>query len=148
MPEDYDSAAAPNPAFLKLGYRSGSRGVVIGLPEGDANPLAPLPDGLVSLKMPEELETVEGDLNYIHLFINSRAELGRLIGGLRDRLAPGGMLWISWLKQASAKRHGSLLGDVNENGIRKLALSAGLVDVKVASLDGDWSALKLVRRKH
>ena len=147
MPEDNDTATAPNPAFQKLGYRAGTRGVIIGAPEGDANPLAPFAAGLVSLATLEELEKEEGELDYIHLFANSRAELAHVIGRLKDRLAPGGILWISWIKQDSAKRHGGLPGDVNENVIRKLALSAGLVDVKVAALDGDWSALKLVRRK-
>jgi hypothetical protein len=39
-------------------------------------------------------------------------------------------------------------GDLNENTIRRMALTGGLVDVKVASLDGEWSALKLVWRRH
>lgn len=147
MSEDNDNPTTPNPAFQKLGYRAGTRGVIIGAPEADANPLAPLVEGLVSLASVEELQALEGELDYIHLFVNSRAELAHIIGGLKDRLAPGGMLWISWIKLAAAKRQGGLPGELNENVIRKLALSAGLVDVKVAALDTEWSALKLVRRK-
>jgi hypothetical protein len=148
MPEDNDNSTTPNPAFQKLGSRAGTRGVIIGAPEGDANPLAPLADGLLSLATTEDLQAVEGELDYVHLFVNNRAELAHIISSLKDRLAPGGMLWISWIKLAAAKRHGGLPGELNENVIRKLALSAGLVDVKVAALDTEWSALKLVRRKH
>jgi hypothetical protein len=148
MPEDNETAIIPNPSFQKIGYRSGSRAVVIGAPEARENPLAPLPEGVSSLQRSDELKEVEGELDYIHLFTNSRAELAHVMGGLRDKLAPGGMLWISWIKQTSSKRHGGMPGDVNENVVRKLALSSGLVDVKVAALDTDWSALKLVRRKH
>jgi hypothetical protein len=52
------------------------------------------------------------------------------------------------IKQSSSRRGEGLPGDLNENVIRRLALTSGLVDVKVAALDQDWSALKLVRRKH
>jgi hypothetical protein len=41
-----------------------------------------------------------------------------------------------------------MFSDLNENIIRRLALTHGLVDVKVAALDRDWSALRLVHRKH
>lgn len=38
---------------------------------------------------------------------------------------------------------------MTENLIRNSALTIGLVDVKVAALDEDWSGLKLVwRREH
>jgi hypothetical protein len=35
---------------------------------------------------------------------------------------------------------------VTENGIRDVVLPLGLVDVKVAALDTDWSGLKIVWR--
>jgi hypothetical protein len=36
---------------------------------------------------------------------------------------------------------------VSENDIRDTALARGLVDVKVAAIDQDWSGLKLVWRR-
>jgi hypothetical protein len=36
--------------------------------------------------------------------------------------------------------------DLDENGIRELALPLGVVDVKVCAIDTTWSGLKLVRR--
>jgi hypothetical protein len=67
---------------------------------------------------------------------------------LRERLAPGGSLWISWIKQSSVRGGGGFPGDLNENTIRRLALAGGLVDVKVVALDAEWSGLKLVWRRH
>lgn len=141
-------ASEPNPALKKLGLRPGMKAAVIGVPEGDDNPLAPLPDGTALVAQADDLADSDGQLEYIHFFARNRTELTRQFAGLRDRLAPGGSLWISWIKQSSARRGGGLPGDLNENVIRRLALSGGLVDVKVASLDQEWAALKLVHRKH
>jgi hypothetical protein len=129
--------------------RPGITGVVISAPEDDSNPLLPLPEGITAVDGVEGLEGQDGPLDYIHYFARSRAELTKLFPQLRERLAPGGSLWISWIKQASG-RHvgGGLAGDLNENVVRRLALTSGLVDVKVAALDHDWSGLKLVFRKH
>jgi hypothetical protein len=96
----------------------------------------------------EELAAVEGTFDYLHLFARSRADLVKDFPVLRDKLAAGGSLWISWIKQSSARGGGGLPGDLNENTVRRLALAGGLVDVKVASLDAEWSGLKLVWRRH
>ncbi|MEP7269167.1 MAG: DUF3052 domain-containing protein [Saprospiraceae bacterium] len=50
-----------------------------------------------------------------------------------------GMIWFSWYKKAS-----KLGTELNENIIRDTALALDLVDVKVASVDDIWSALKMV----
>ena len=39
------------------------------------------------------------------------------------------------------------VSDITENLLRELVLPTGLVDVKVAALDEDWSGLKFVWRK-
>jgi hypothetical protein len=143
-----NDAIAENPAHKRLGLRPGVTGVVISPPEDDDNPLLPLPEGITALAQVEDLAAQDGQLDFIHYFARSRADLSRVLPQLRDRLAPGGSLWISWMKQASAHRGGSLPGDLNDNVIRRMALTTGLVDVKVAALDQDWSGLKLVFRKH
>ena len=96
----------------------------------------------------EDFTSQQERLDYIHYFARNRAELARVFPQLRDGLAPSGSLWISWIKQTSARRGGGLPGDLNENVVRRIGLTSGLVDVKVAALDQDWSALKLVHRKH
>ena len=53
-----------------------------------------------------------------------------------------GMVWISWPKGKS-----KITTDLNRDMIREYGLSIGLVDVKVAAMDEDWSGLKFVYRK-
>ena len=52
------------------------------------------------------------------------------------------MIWVSWPKK-SAK----VDTDITEDVVRDLALSSGLVDVKVCAIDETWSGLKLVIRR-
>lgn len=142
-----NDAIAENPLHKRLGLRPGIAGVVVSPPEGDDNPLLPLPEGITALPQVEDLAAHEGQLDYIHYFAHSRNELTRAFPQLREKLAPGGSLWISWIKQSSVRGGGGLPGDLNENVIRRMALMSGLVAVKVAALDQDWSGLKLVYRK-
>jgi len=150
MPEEQHDALEPhdavNPLHKKLGIRPGLAGAVVALPE-DSGLLDPLPEGFASLASSDDLDPQGSKLDYLHYFATNRAELTRGFSALRDALAPKGVLWISWIKQSSARKGGGLPGDLNENTVRRLALTGGLVDVKVAALDGEWSALKLVRRK-
>jgi len=141
-----NEAAAGNPLHKKLGIRAQMKGLVIEPPQDDDNPLLPLPDGFSVLDELKGLATAAGPFDYIHVFARDRADLVAAFDELRNRLAPGGSLWISWMKQSSRGR--GLLGDLNENVVRRLALTHALVDVKVAALDRHWSALKLVHRRH
>ncbi|MBI1359238.1 MAG: DUF3052 family protein [Alphaproteobacteria bacterium] len=79
---------------------------------------------------------------FIHLFVRDTAELEAMLPGLEPRLSESGIIWVSWPKKTSA-----MFKDLTEDGIRAVALPMGLVDVKVAAVDEDWSGLKLVRRK-
>ena len=74
--------------------------------------------------------------------MSNEAALARDLPKLETRLAQGGMLWVSWPKKTS-----KLFVDLTEDGIRRLCLPMGLVDVKVCAVDADWSGLKLLRRK-
>lgn len=142
MPDEED-----NPLHKRLRLRAGDSGLVIAPPQDDDNPLLPLPEGFKVLASLSELDSTEDQFDYLHVFSRDRAELAEAFSRLRDRLHPGGSLWISWLK-VSGKHGGGQAIDLNENVIRRLALTHGLVDVKIAALDRDWSALLLVHRKH
>jgi len=80
-------------------------------------------------------------LNFIHFFSKNLAELNQEFPGLKKRLRPDGMLWISWPKGSSGMKT-----DLNENLIREIGLKNGLVDVKISAIDENWSALKFVYR--
>jgi hypothetical protein len=140
--------AAENPLHKKLGLRPAIAGAIVAPTEDSAGLLAPLPERYLVFNSVEELAASEGPFDYLHVFARSRADLVKDFNQLRDHLAPGGSLWVSWIKQSSVRKGGGLPGDLNENAIRRLALASGLVDVKVASLDAEWSALKLVWRRH
>ncbi len=61
---------------------------------------------------------------------------------LGHRIFPAGAIWVAWPRRAGGHE-----SDIREQDIRDLALPLGLVDVKVAALDEDWSGLRLVWRK-
>lgn len=50
------------------------------------------------------------------------------------------------LRIAWPKRSSGVPTDLDENGIRDIALPLGVVDVKVCAVDATWSGLTLVRR--
>ncbi len=80
-------------------------------------------------------------LDFAMIFIKSQAEMKEQFPKFARRLAPSGMLWVSWPKKASG-----MATDLNENDVRRLGLLAGLVDVKVCAVDEVWSGLKFVIR--
>lgn len=49
-------------------------------------------------------------------------------------------------RRRQPRRAGGHRSDVTDKEVRAAVLPTGLVDVKVAALDHDWSALKFVRR--
>ena len=61
---------------------------------------------------------------------------------LVDSLPKQSALWVAWPRKA-----GGHVSDVDENLLRSELLPTGVVDVKVAALDPDWSGLKFVWRK-
>ncbi|MCE5254723.1 MAG: hypothetical protein LLG45_11060 [Actinomycetia bacterium] len=143
-----ENPAGENPLHKKLGLRPGISGAVIGAPADDDDPLAPLPEGLTVLAGIEEVSTLTGPYDYMHVFARDRGDLAAAFDGMRDKLAPGGSLWVSWMKQSSDRRARGTFTDLNETVIRRIALTHGMIDVKVVALDRDWAALRLVRRKH
>jgi hypothetical protein len=74
-------------------------------------------------------------------FTKERSELEKRFAVLASRLDPAGGLWICWPKRAS-----KVPTDVTEDVVRGVALSHGLVDVKVCAVDAVWSGLRCVVR--
>jgi hypothetical protein len=120
----------------KLGWKEGSKAIVIAPPSNYGD----LVDATAIT--PKKTAPATGSFDFIHLFVRDMASLARDLPKLEPRLADGGMIWISWPKKTS-----KLFIDLTEDGIRKICLPMGLVDVKVCAVDNDWSGLKLYRRK-
>ncbi|MEY4783329.1 MAG: hypothetical protein RIR41_1264 [Pseudomonadota bacterium] len=122
--------------IAKLGLKDGVKAIAIAPPANYAE----LTDNAAIT--PRKSAPATGSFDFIHLFVSNEAALARDLPKLETRLAQGGMLWVSWPKKTS-----KLFVDLTEDGIRRLCLPMGLVDVKVCAVDADWSGLKLLRRK-
>ncbi|WP_426516589.1 DUF3052 family protein [Diaminobutyricibacter sp. McL0618] len=122
------------PLWKKLGMKPGSRVLVAHADAGWRIPDAP--DGVEWVRGDDE-----GALDLVLAFYRSAADYAAELDGLGERIFPAGTLWIAWPRKAAG--HVSDLGDTV---VRNAALERGLVDVKVAQVDDDWSALKVVWR--
>lgn len=119
----------------KLGVKPGMRVVVMRAPKSYADVLA---------EMKERAQVASGllgEFDFIQYFATSEQQLEAVLGNLASHLKPNGMLWVSWPKQTSP-----LASGLDGNTVRRQGLAAGLVDVKVAAVDDDWSGLKFVYR--
>jgi hypothetical protein len=74
-------------------------------------------------------------------FYRRSSALARDAPTLGALITPNGAVWVAWPRKAAG--HVSDLGD---EVVRATLLPTGLVDVKVAALDEDWSGLKFVWR--
>jgi len=128
-------AGSTTPQLGKLGIVPGARWSVIGADPGWRFETAPDAAAEVAATAPADVVVV---------FVRAAAELEPALVDNEQRVFPAGALWIAWPRKAAG--HVSDLGDAV---VREAALARRLVDVKVAALDHDWSALKLVwRREH
>jgi hypothetical protein len=120
------------PQAAKLGLKPGHRVSMHQPPHGWA--LSAPPDGLAR-------PGPDGQADVIVAFFSEAADIAAQIGELGRRIYPAGALWVAWPRRAAGHR-----SDITENFIRDQALPIGLVDVKVAAIDDDWSGLRLVWR--
>jgi hypothetical protein len=123
------------PLAQKLGYKPGHRVRLIGAPADYADLIGPALDEVVVLP------ATRGEFDLIHAFFTTEAKLLKALPVLARHLKPAGMLWLSWPKKTS-----SLESDLDREVVRPAGLAAGLVDVKVCAVDGEWSGLKFVIR--
>lgn len=126
------------PLLKKLGVKDDMSALLIAVPD-DITPLVNY-DGWRKRKAPKTLRGFSGGpYDYIHIFSKDENSLASAIRDMKSVLADTGMIWISWPKKSSG-----VDSTVNGDVVRRLALRAGLVDVKVCAVDEIWSGLKLV----
>jgi hypothetical protein len=123
------------PLAVKLGIKSGLRVALLNAPTTYITSLGMLPEGVIVAT------TLEGAYDLIHLFVVSRAELEASYPHLRRSLVQNGAIWISW-----PKRRSNMTSDLSEDVVRAIGLANHMGDVKVATVDEIWSALKFVIR--
>lgn len=123
------------PLPKKLGCKEHHQIAFINAPPDFPTTLGVLPSGVTVQTRPK------APLDLIVFFVKSEKELSAQFPKLAGMLTPAGMLWIAWPKKASG-----VPTDLLEDGIRKIGLSAGLVDNKVCAIDEIWSGLRFVIR--
>jgi hypothetical protein len=122
----------------------------LGLRVGDDLLLIDAPDRWHVPDLPEAVSTLSEDgarpgrdnAEIIVAFYSSQAELSERLPALAPRIFPAGSIWVAWPRRAGGHR-----SDITGEGVRSVALPLGLVDVKVAALDQDWSGLRLLWRR-
>ncbi|HMK97809.1 MAG TPA: DUF3052 domain-containing protein [Acidimicrobiales bacterium] len=117
----------------KLGVKARQQVLLVGAPAGWE--LAELPEGA-------SLNTAADEADVVVAFFRSAAELVEQGQRLAQLVKPRGSLWVAWPRRAGG--HSS---DLSDNFLREVLLPIGLVDVKVAAFDRDWSGLKFVWRR-
>lgn len=123
---------AGRPQSAKLGLKPEQRVHLHHPPPGWA--LTDPPPGLTG-------PDADGRADVIIAFFTSADQFAEQIGDLGRRVYPAGALWIAWPRRAAGHR-----SDITDHVIREHALPIGLVDVKVAAIDDDWSGLRVVWR--
>ncbi len=125
------------PLIKKLGIKSGFRIAILRTPVHYLELLGNLPADVAI-----DREILGSDYDFVHAFYVQRADYEAEFPRLKSAIRKSGMIWISWYKRAA-----KMPTDITENVVRDVALAGGLVDVKVAAIDAQWSGLKLVYRR-
>ncbi len=126
-----DPGYSGTPQLKKLGIRVRTRLDLIGAE----------PDWRFEVDPVDAVATPTGSVDVVLAFVRTRAELDAAVEHHEQRIHPAGALWIAWPRKAAGH-----VSEVTENLIRDVVLPRGLVDVKVAAIDTDWSGLKVVWR--
>lgn len=120
----------------KLGIKEDFKILLYNQPKHYFDLFTDLPNGL---EIQDDLKDESTD--FIHLFCTSYKEIKNIITEYKSALKKNGMIWISWPKGSS-----KIKTDLNRDIIREYLIEIGLVDVKVAAIDENWSGLKFVYR--
>lgn len=121
------------PQLKKLGIVPGARWALLDAPAGWRFETQPDVDTRADLGESADV---------LVAFVTAAAQLERALDVGEEVIFPAGALWIAWPRRA-----GGHTSDLTDSVVRDAALRRKLVDTKVAALDEDWSAMKLVWRK-
>ena len=130
------------PLAKKLGIKDGGELALLDAPPSWSVP--DLPDGVTVTRTASgarRTSTPLAEVDVALVFCRAAADVAALPLLVRS-LPKRSALWVLWPRKA-----GGHVSDVDENQLRSVLLPTGVVDVKVAAVDTDWSGLKFVWRK-
>jgi hypothetical protein len=116
----------------KMKLKPGQRAALVGAPQGYRKELSPLPAGV------GVVEQLQGQFDWVQVFVKNKAELDKLIPRLVRALKPESLLWISFPKGAS-KIQTDLTRDQGWDALQQ----ADLKWVNLISVNETWSAFAL-----
>jgi hypothetical protein len=127
------------------GYSGRTMAQKLGVKPGATVVLHNAPAGWEIPGLPERVQlgdSLDAFFDLAIWFVRATAELTSKIEQVASQVPAASSLWIAWPRRAAG--HAS---DVTEQILRDFVLPTGLVDVKVAALDADWSGLKFMWRR-
>ncbi|WP_156308713.1 hypothetical protein [Sphingobacterium endophyticum] len=86
-------------------------------------------------------KVLEGEFDYIHIFVKTQAEQTELFPKLKEHLKLDGMFWVSWPKG------GQLDSNLTLPKVIKIGYEFGLGESTCLSVNKVWSALKFTHPK-
>ena len=116
----------------KLGLKTGMTLLIRLPPDGLATLIGALPSGA------ELIFDATKPCALILMFARDKSALAKGLSGCKRQLAPGGALWVAYIKGTSA-----LKTDIKRDSIREYVATIGLDTVAQIAIDDDWSALRL-----
>ena len=138
MPSGYSKT----PLAKKLGLKTGHKALIVDSPNHYFDLLAPIPD---DIDFTDEFEGIENESqDFIHVFAFDLETVKKYFEICKPLLKKNGSFWFSWPKKTSSfpPEQKSL----KREPVREAGLAIGLVDVKVAAIDDNWSGLKFMYR--
>jgi hypothetical protein len=139
-----DFSSRPGPPAERAGYSGTPLARKLGVKANQCLLIYAAPPGWTVPGLPEGISVVTAATraDIVVAFCRHALEVASQAQPLSQVIVPAGSLWLAWPRRA-----GGHTSDITDNVIRQIVLPLGLVDVKVAALDHDWSGLKVVWRK-
>lgn len=131
-----NSGYSGTPLAKKLGIKSDFKVLLYNEPSHYLDLFTDFPENVEFLS-----EIGQENTDFIHLFCKTEEEMKIQAPVYKAALKKNGLLWLSWPKGKS-----KIETDLKREPVRDFLLGIGLVDVKVAAIDEDWSGLKFVYR--
>jgi hypothetical protein len=128
------------PLAKKLGIKRGHKLLLVGAPEDWYIP--DLPEGVEIRRRRDALRAGDLQAEVVIAFFSSAIRFAKTGPGIAQQLATNAALWVAWPRRAGGHE-----SDLTDQLLRDTLLPIGVVDVKVAALDEDWSGLKFVWRR-